>query len=50
MNLKSLCTGLPLYPLPENKGRTKSIAHAAKRITNLNNEEKKVKKKLTFFI
>jgi hypothetical protein len=42
MNLKALCTGLPLYPLPENKGRTKSIAHAAKRIINLTIDEKKV--------
>ncbi len=43
LNLKSLCSGLPLSPLPENRGRTFSIAHASKRnIEKLNQEERKV--------
>ena len=40
--LKDLFSGLPLSPLPENKGRTQGIAHAAKRTPNLTSEEKKV--------
>lgn len=51
-NLKSLCSGLPLSPLPENRGRTLSIAHASKRnIEKLNQEERKlaIKNALRYF-
>ncbi len=40
--LKILCSGLPLTPLPENFGPTPNIAHAAKKNIVLNPEEKKV--------
>lgn len=41
-SLKVLCSGLPLCPLPENKGRTEAIAHASNRNINLSDEEHKV--------
>ena len=40
--LKRLCSGLPLNPLAENVGRDPSVAHAAKRVHNLNSSERKV--------
>lgn len=40
--LKNLCSGLPLDPLPENRGPTPNIAHAAKRAINLNKSEKQL--------
>jgi hypothetical protein len=41
-SLKNLCSGLPLNPLPENRGPTLNIAHAAKRPIKLGNSDKKV--------
>ncbi|KAI1234481.1 hypothetical protein IHE44_0003534, partial [Lamprotornis superbus] len=41
-SLKEICRGLPLNPLPENKGRRKGIPHAPVRTPNLTAEEKKL--------
>lgn len=41
-SLKEICRGLPLNPLPENKGRRKGIPHAPVRTPNLTAREKKV--------
>lgn len=41
-SLKEICRGLPLNPLPENKGRRKGIPHAPVRTPNLTAQEKKV--------
>ncbi|XP_051838956.1 urocanate hydratase isoform X1 [Antechinus flavipes] len=41
-NLRELCKGLPLHPLPENKGRREGIPHAPVRIPNLSPEEKQL--------
>ena len=41
-SLSELCSGLPLTPMPENRGRTPNIAHAAKRNVSLTNAEKEV--------
>lgn len=41
-SLKEICRGLPLYPLPENRGRRKGIPHAPVRTPNLTGQEKKV--------
>ncbi|XP_074054559.1 urocanate hydratase [Macrotis lagotis] len=41
-NLKELCKGLPLHPLPENKGRRNGIPHAPVRTPNLTLEEKQL--------
>ena len=43
--LKKLCAGLPLHPLPDNNRRIDNIAHAAKRTHNLNDSEKQVRNK-----
>ena len=40
--LSALCAGLPLSPLPENKGRSAEIAHAAKRTVKLSESERQV--------
>ena len=40
--LEKLCSGLPLDPLPENVGRDSNVAHASKRVPNLNSSERKV--------
>lgn len=40
--LKSLCSGLPLDPLPENRGPTPNIAHNSKRPVKLTESETKV--------
>ena len=48
--LLSLCAGLPLDPLPENKKRNKDIAHAAKRVVNLTKAERQVKECFYSFI
>ncbi|OPJ72008.1 urocanate hydratase isoform B [Patagioenas fasciata monilis] len=41
-SLKEICRGLPLYPLPENRGRRKGIPHAPVRTPNLTGQEKKL--------
>lgn len=41
-SLKEICRGLPLNPLPENRGRRKGIPHAPVRTPNLTAQEKKV--------
>uniref|UniRef100_A0A7N4PD68 Urocanate hydratase n=1 Tax=Sarcophilus harrisii TaxID=9305 RepID=A0A7N4PD68_SARHA len=41
-NLRELCKGLPLHPLPENKGRREGIPHAPVRTPNLSPEEKQL--------
>ena len=46
--LLTLCSGLPLDPLPSNNKRNPSIAHAAKRVIKLNQVERRVNF-LTFF-
>jgi hypothetical protein len=40
--LKNICSGLPLNPLPDYKGRTFGIAHAANKNLSLSPAEKKV--------
>lgn len=40
--LRSLCSGLPIDPLPENKGPSPNIAHASKRPIKLSESEKRV--------
>lgn len=40
--LKTLCAGLSVDPLPENRGRTLQIAHAANKNLSLSPAEKKV--------
>ena len=47
--LTYLCSGLPLNPLPENKGRNPNIAHASIRVPNLNESERKVSRIHKFF-
>ncbi|KFV56745.1 Urocanate hydratase, partial [Gavia stellata] len=41
-SLKEICRGLPLYPLPENRGRRKGIPHAPVRTPSLTAQEKKL--------
>ncbi|XP_065605421.1 urocanate hydratase isoform X2 [Cyrtonyx montezumae] len=41
-SLKEICRGLPLNPLPENRGRRKGIPHAPVRNPNLTAQEKKL--------
>jgi hypothetical protein len=41
-SLKHLCSGLPLSPLPENRGRTEHIAHASRRNIKLAKSDQKV--------
>ena len=41
--LKQLCSGLAVNPLPENRGRTVGIPHAANKKLNLNSAERKVR-------
>ncbi|XP_014802140.1 PREDICTED: urocanate hydratase-like [Calidris pugnax] len=41
-SLKEICRGLPLSPLPENRGRRKGIPHAPVRTPNLTAQEKKL--------
>uniref|UniRef100_A0A8C2TWY1 urocanate hydratase n=1 Tax=Coturnix japonica TaxID=93934 RepID=A0A8C2TWY1_COTJA len=40
--LKEICRGLPLNPLPENRGRRNGIPHAPVRTPNLTAQEKKL--------
>ncbi|KAH0630186.1 hypothetical protein JD844_012899 [Phrynosoma platyrhinos] len=40
--LKEICGGLPLYPLPENRGRKDGIPHAPVRTPNLTMQEEKL--------
>ncbi|XP_060622193.2 urocanate hydratase isoform X1 [Anolis sagrei] len=40
--LKEICGGLPLYPIPENRGRTAGIPHAPVRTPSLTVQEKKL--------
>lgn len=41
-SLKEICGGLPLDPLPENRGRKKGVPHAPVRTPNLTTQEEKV--------
>uniref|UniRef100_A0A803W4M4 Urocanate hydratase n=1 Tax=Ficedula albicollis TaxID=59894 RepID=A0A803W4M4_FICAL len=41
-SLKEICRGLPLNPLPKNKGRRQGIPHAPVRTPNLTAQEKKL--------
>ncbi|XP_068939951.1 urocanate hydratase [Petaurus breviceps papuanus] len=41
-NLRQLCNGIPLHPLPENKGRKDGLPHAPVRTPNLTPEEKQL--------
>ncbi|XP_029457230.1 urocanate hydratase isoform X2 [Rhinatrema bivittatum] len=41
-NLKELCRGLPLDPLPENRGRDSKVPHAPARTPKLSLEEEKL--------
>ncbi|XP_038628154.1 urocanate hydratase [Tachyglossus aculeatus] len=41
-SLEQLCQGLPLSPLPENKGRRSGVPHAPVRTPNLSLEEEKL--------
>ncbi|XP_036594994.1 urocanate hydratase [Trichosurus vulpecula] len=41
-NLRELCKGIPLHPLPENKGRRDGVPHAPVRTPNLTPEEKQL--------
>ncbi|XP_068763452.1 urocanate hydratase isoform X2 [Struthio camelus] len=41
-SLKEICRGLPLHPLPENRGRRKGVPHAPVRTPNLTAQEKKL--------
>ncbi|XP_039403042.1 urocanate hydratase isoform X5 [Mauremys reevesii] len=41
-SLEEICGGLPLQPLPENRGRTKGVPHAPVRTPNLTAQEEKL--------
>lgn len=41
-SLKEICSGLPLHPMPENRGRKREIPHAPVRTPNLTAQEEKV--------
>ncbi|KAM7169788.1 urocanate hydratase isoform 1-T3 [Macrochelys suwanniensis] len=41
-SLEEICRGLPLHPLPENRGRKKGIPHAPMRTPNLTAQEEKL--------
>uniref|UniRef100_A0A5F8GCA3 urocanate hydratase n=1 Tax=Monodelphis domestica TaxID=13616 RepID=A0A5F8GCA3_MONDO len=41
-NLRELCKGLPLHPLPENKGRRDGLPHAPVRTPNLSPKEEQL--------
>uniref|UniRef100_A0A674ALB8 urocanate hydratase n=1 Tax=Salmo trutta TaxID=8032 RepID=A0A674ALB8_SALTR len=41
-NLKELCSGLPLDPMPSNRGRDPSVPHAPVRTPNLTPEEERL--------
>lgn len=41
-SLQELCSGLPLRPLPENRGRWAGVPHAPVRTPNLSPEEEQV--------
>ena len=41
-SLKEVCSGLPLDPLPANRGRDPSVPHAPLRTPNLTAEEERV--------
>lgn len=43
-NFKEICSGLPLDPLPPNRGRDPSVPHAPIRTPNLTAEEERVSK------
>ncbi|XP_058023804.1 urocanate hydratase [Ahaetulla prasina] len=49
--LKAICAGLPLHPLPENRGRKSGIPHAPVRSPNLTASEEKLalKNSLRYF-
>lgn len=42
-NLQALCSGLPLQPLPENRGRWTGVPHAPVRTPGLSPAEEKVR-------
>ncbi|XP_038266353.1 urocanate hydratase [Dermochelys coriacea] len=41
-SLEEICEGLPLHPLPENRGRKKGVPHAPVRTPNLTAQEEKL--------
>uniref|UniRef100_A0A7M4FKU2 Urocanate hydratase n=1 Tax=Crocodylus porosus TaxID=8502 RepID=A0A7M4FKU2_CROPO len=41
-SLKEICSGLPLHPVPENRGRKRGIPHAPVRTPNLTAQEEKL--------
>ncbi|XP_065264208.1 urocanate hydratase [Emys orbicularis] len=41
-SLEEICGGLPLHPLPENRGQKKGVPHAPVRIPNLTAQEEKL--------
>ncbi|XP_026506050.1 urocanate hydratase [Terrapene carolina triunguis] len=41
-SLEEICGGLPLHPLPENRGRKKGVPHAPVRTPNLTAQEEKL--------
>ncbi|CAM5125845.1 unnamed protein product [Eretmochelys imbricata] len=41
-SLEDICGGLPLHPLPENRGRKKGVPHAPVRTPNLTAQEEKL--------
>lgn len=43
-SLKDICSGLPLNPLPPNRGRDPNLPHAPMRTPNLTAEEERVSK------
>ena len=46
--LKEICSGLPLDPLPPNRGRDPHVPHAPVRTPNLTAEEERVSKYSAF--
>lgn len=42
-SLQELCSGLPLRPLPENRGRWAGVPHAPVRTPNLSPAEEQVR-------
>ncbi|KAG7231750.1 hypothetical protein INR49_010421 [Caranx melampygus] len=43
-SLKEICSGLPLDPLPQNRGRDPRVPHAPVRTPNLTADEERVSK------
>lgn len=46
-NLKEICAGLPLDPLPQNRGRDPRVPHAPVRTPNLTAAEERVGYKIS---